>query len=78
MNWLCETADGRSGSITINGERFDLAKGNVFLVSTEGFGKVSQVSRDFSALELKHESFADLAKNDEEIRKFVEAAVPSK
>jgi hypothetical protein len=78
VNWLCETADGLSGRITINGQVFDLIKGNVFLVSTEGLGKVSQLSRDFSALALRHESFADLAKNDEEIRKFVEAAVPSK
>jgi hypothetical protein len=78
VNWRCETADGQSGSMMINGQVFDLANGNVFLVSTVVGGKVSQLSRDFSSLELRHESVSGLAKSDEEIRKFVEAAVPSK
>ena len=78
VHWRCETPDGRSGTITINAKQFDLTKGNVFLVETFDGGKVIQLTRDLSGIELKHESFADLAKNDEEIRKFVEAAVPSK
>jgi hypothetical protein len=78
VNWRCETADGLSGSMAINGQVFDLAKGNVFLVSTVGFGNITQLSRDLSALELNHESFSELAKSDEKIRKFVAEAVPSK
>ena len=78
VHWRCETADGTTGTIVINGEKLDLANGNVFLVATVQGGGVTQLTRDLSALELKHETFAKLAKDDEAIRKFVEAAVPSK
>jgi len=58
VNWRAETADGLSGRITINGQTFDLTKGNVFLVSTAPGGGVTQSSRDFSGPQFSHEAFA--------------------
>lgn len=78
IHWRCETADGRAGGLSINGNQFDLAKGNVFLVSTGDTPGVTQLTRDYSGLALTHESLAALAKDDEVIRKFVENAAPSK
>jgi len=77
VNWRCESLDGVTGTMIIGTQKFDLAKGNVFLVSTVGGATVTQLTRDLSGLELKNESFAGLAKNDEDIRKFVTAAKPS-
>jgi hypothetical protein len=76
--WRCETSDGLSGRMTINGQSFDLTKGNLFLVSTAAGRDVAQLIRDLSGLEMTQESIADLAKRDETIRKFVAAAAPSK
>jgi hypothetical protein len=78
VEWRLVTPDGVGGEVTIGGEKFDLAKGNVFLVSTDGVVKVTQLSRDLSALPVKPDSFVGLAKEDEAIRKFVAGAVPSK
>jgi hypothetical protein len=77
VNWRCETADGLSGRVTINEKVFDLTNGNLFLVSTALGGSVTQLSRDFSGLKPIREAFAELAKTDEPIRKFVEAAIPT-
>jgi hypothetical protein len=43
----CQTADGRNGSVSVNGKEFDLARGWLVLVSTKS-GKVrtKQVQRD--------------------------------
>jgi hypothetical protein len=77
VDWRCETADGVTGRMLIGTESFDLTRGNLFLVSTAAGGGVTQLTRDFSGLELTHGSFTDLAKRDEAIRQFVAAAAPT-
>jgi hypothetical protein len=50
--WSCPTRDGTSGTLTIAGQEFDLAKGAVFLVSLKANQtKVEQVAADMSQLQ---------------------------
>src|SRR5258706_10502867 len=43
----CVTTDGRAGSVTVNGKSFDLAQGNLILVSTAGGTvRLKQLKRD--------------------------------
>jgi hypothetical protein len=50
--WSCTTQDGTSGTVTIDGQTFDLAKGAVFLVSAkENKAKVHQLAVDMSKLQ---------------------------
>lgn len=51
VDWQCRTEDGRTGSVTINGNKFDLAKGGLFLVSTKsGTIRVRQINPKSSKL----------------------------
>ena len=36
VEWSWETADGRSGAVTINGQKYDRGDGGLFLVYTKG------------------------------------------
>jgi hypothetical protein len=36
IEFFCETKDGKTGQATINGAAYELAAGNLFLVSTQG------------------------------------------
>jgi hypothetical protein len=76
--WQCDTPDGVTGSMVIGGERFDLANGNVFLVTTTPGGKVTQLTHDFWGFVVRAESFMKLAVEQEEINAFVEVANPTK
>jgi hypothetical protein len=50
--WSCTTQDGTSGTVTIDGQHFDLAKGAVFLVSAkENKTRVEQLAVDMSKLQ---------------------------
>ena len=50
--WSCSTRDGAHGAVTVDGQRFDLSKGAVFLVSTqEQKTKVEQLAVDMSKLQ---------------------------
>jgi len=75
--WKCTTADGRTGAFVTDGQTYDLAKGNVFLVHTANDGGITQLTVDLSITEMKHESFSELAKRYEVIGKFVADAKPS-
>jgi hypothetical protein len=47
--WSCTTADGTRGTVTVDGQQFDLAGGGVFLVSAkEKKTKVEQLAVDMS------------------------------
>jgi hypothetical protein len=49
--WSCPTGDGTSGTVTIAGQQFDLAKGAVFLISLKAKQtKVEQTAVDMSKL----------------------------
>src|SRR5262249_8615817 len=50
--WSCRTQDGRDGTVTVDGQSFDLAKGAMFLVSAREIGtKVEQLAVDKSKLQ---------------------------
>ena len=73
INW--ESAEGGTGKVTLGGTTYDLAKGAVFLVSTQD-GKLSvvQLQHDLSQIKPTVESFESLAKADPDIAAFVAAA----
>ena len=71
VEWRCETADSKSGSVTVGGANYELSKGGIFLVDMQGDKPVvTQLSRDMSKLKTKAELEA-LAKTDPEIATFV-------
>jgi hypothetical protein len=72
VEFRAKTTDGKSGSITIAGVDYDLAKGSLFLVSTSGGPpKVAQVTVDLSGFS-KSEAIKELAKSNLQIRGFFE------
>jgi hypothetical protein len=75
VSWEWVTRNGQSGTITINGVKYDAAAGRVFLISTRG-GQVHvrQILRDLSAIQAERASFLALAAGDPEIARFVAAA----
>jgi hypothetical protein len=73
----CTTGDGRTGAVTIGDERFDLADGSLFLVSTRGtHSQVRQLQRDIS--KLKPDDLKQLARSDPQIIEFFESPVKAK
>jgi hypothetical protein len=47
--WSCRTKDGTNGTVTVDSQSFDLSKGGLFLVSTNGSQtKVEQLDVDVS------------------------------
>jgi hypothetical protein len=67
----CETKDGKTGQVKLNGKAYKLADGNLFLVFTEGEGsRVKQLRRDMSNLKFERESLEAFGRNDEEIAEF--------
>jgi hypothetical protein len=50
--WSCSTRDGTNGTVTVDGQGFDLSKGALFLVATsDQKTKVEQVAVDLSNLQ---------------------------
>ena len=75
VSWKCETPDGKTGTVTINGAKYDLAKGSVFLVSTKGADSgVVQLQRDLSHLPVGESGLEKLAKDHADIAAFVARA----
>lgn len=76
MDWQCDSADGRTGSVLIHGcVPYDLARGNVFLVRTAGGRtRVDQLRRDLAKDRTTPENLAALAKEDAAVRAFVAEA----
>jgi hypothetical protein len=75
VTWEWVTRNGKAGTLTINGTKYDTAAGRVFLISTRG-GQVDvrQIFRDLSGLEADRTSFLALADGDSEVARFVAAA----
>jgi hypothetical protein len=75
----CDTADGKSGQVSVNGATYELADGNLFLVATGGEKpQVKQLKRDLSELKFERESLAAFARNDPEIAGFFAGAAKGK
>ena len=67
----CETKDGKTGQVKLNGVAYKLADGNLFLVFTEGDeSRVQQLKRDMSHLKFERESLEAFGRNDPEIAEF--------
>jgi hypothetical protein len=83
VDWQCETANGRSGTMTINNVKYDLGDGAMFLVTTRGEKtQVRQLRRDLSKFEPGRDSrdsatltrsFKRLAQEDPGIAAFIAA-----
>jgi hypothetical protein len=72
--WRWETADGKSGSVTVNGVSYDLANGPLFLVSAKGNDvQVHQLKRELG-MPPETEAFEGLTKDDPDVAGFVAAA----
>jgi len=73
INW--QSPDAGTGNVTLGDTPYDLAKGAVFLVSTQdGKLRVVQLQHDLSQIKPTVESFESLAKADPDIAAFVAAA----
>lgn len=73
IEWTCTTDDGTTGSVTINGESYDLSAGSLFLAGVEG-DETNVVQLDRDTLQLTDEKLVgtleDWLANDEEIAIF--------
>jgi hypothetical protein len=73
VEFRARTADGKSGSVTIAGVDYDLAKGSLFLVSTRDHPpKVVQVPFDLSGFPSDGNALRELARATPQIRGFFE------
>lgn len=51
IHWTCRTSDGKTGTVSIGGTDYDLAKGSVFLVTIKNDKPVvKQLDRDLSGV----------------------------
>ncbi len=75
IDWKVETSDGKSAAFSIAGQPYDLAKGSLFLVTTQG-GKtqVQQLVFDLSKLPAVHESCQAVASSSPEVSSFIQTA----
>jgi len=65
LAWELQTADGKTGKVQIDGIRYDLAAGTLFIVTTQdGTRAVRQLSRDLSAVPLDRDGILAFARND--------------
>jgi hypothetical protein len=80
LAWDVQTRDGRTGEARIGAVRYELASGNLFLVTTqEGATEVRQLARDLSAVSLDHDGILAFARSDPDLAAFlnkIPAATP--
>jgi hypothetical protein len=71
VEYRCETTDGQTGVLELDGQRYDLAQGRLFLVATaRPATRVRQLNRDVRTLQFSPEAIRALAEADEEITAF--------
>jgi hypothetical protein len=71
IEFHCNTKDGKTGRVTINGADYNLADGNLFLVATEGDRiQVKQLKRSLGTLKFERETLEAFGKNDPDIAGF--------
>jgi len=62
----------------LDGQPYDLADGNVFLITlTNGILDVQQLQRDLTDVATTHDSITEFGLDDPAIRHFIETAVPT-
>jgi hypothetical protein len=78
LTWEVQTVDGTTGDVQISGTRYDLAAGDLFLVTTRGGATaVRQLRRDLSAVPLDHDGILAFARNDPELAAFLDEIPPA-
>jgi hypothetical protein len=78
LAWEVQTRDGRAGEAQIGGDRYDLAAGTLFLVTTQGgTTEVRQLSRDLSAVPLDHDGILAFAWTDPDLAAFLNQIPPA-
>lgn len=76
--WQIATKNGRSADVMLNGQPYDLADGNVFLITIEnGLPDVQQLPRDLSDVEPNYDSITQFGLADADISQFIEDAAPN-
>jgi hypothetical protein len=65
-----ETKDGKTGHVTIEGNKYDLADGTLFLVSSRRGYVVKQLKRDLTRFQDADELFKELSKSDPDVLDF--------
>jgi len=79
VGWEAEMPHGADVSLTINETKYDLAAGKLFLLNIRaGQTQVRQLERDVSQFRLDTGYFQKLAREDEDIARFVAAAEEDK
>jgi hypothetical protein len=79
IEFHCATKDAKTGEVTIDGATYDLADGNVFLVSTAADqSQVKQLKRSLTELKFERESLEAFGKNDPDIAGFFTKAAKPK
>src|SRR5262249_61656286 len=72
VDWWCQTSDGMTGQVRINGQQFNLEDGALFLVSTRG-GQVQIEQHKRYLLEMAPEdkNLKRFTKEDPEVKRFL-------
>jgi hypothetical protein len=75
VTWEWATRDGRTGTVTINGAKYDAAAGRVFLIATRGGPvRVRQILPDLAGVRAERAGFLALVDGTPEIARFIAAA----
>jgi acylphosphatase len=79
VEFRCETKDGKTGRVAINGTTYDLADGNLFVVSAAGdHSQVKQLRRNLSELKFERENLEAFGRNDPDVSEFFTKATKPK
>jgi hypothetical protein len=71
VEFYCATKDGKAGPVTIDRATYDLADGNLFLISQDGDRlRVKQLKRPMRDLEFTREKLEAFARQDKELVAF--------
>ncbi|MBN1660311.1 MAG: hypothetical protein JXA93_18075, partial [Anaerolineae bacterium] len=74
FDWMLQTADGRTGEIRIGSDRYDLAAGTLFLVTTrDGALRVRQLAHDLSGVAPNDGAVRAFGHADPDVAAFLDA-----
>jgi hypothetical protein len=72
FDWEVQTADGKTALFDIDGTRYDLTHGRLFIVMTQdGKTLVRQLDRDLSSVQTNRESVVAFANSDPDLARFI-------
>jgi len=72
LQWTCQSPDGVTGTVTVNGVEYDLEAGNLFIVADiEGETSVTRLVRDLGASDSVHATLSSLERQEPDIQRLV-------